>query len=542
MGRAHAKGVVHRDLKPDNVLFTGDGTPLVADLGLAKHFRREGPAASVSLSRSGELRGTFGYMPIEQMTDSKTVGPPADVFALGAILYECFAGAPAFEGETVAEVASKIGSGELAPLVRARPSVPGWLASVIERALARDAKDRFPDAAAFATALSRPARSSRGVVLLAGAATLAVAVLGAWWIRRAPFVEPAPKPPTPTTHEIARPPVVVAAPKPPGRIKLGAVPRREVAIGWISPQVYYHPRNHSLVLAAEPEYRAALWDLDRKEMVRAFGEPRTVTNKARAFAFSSDGERVAVGLYGVESDRTVRVYETASGRELGPLPAAHGDRTPFSLVSNALGAATVFRVAFLPDGRLLSAGHDGTARAWTVGTGAPFVLGMPEQKQTHGSDVTSLAVSERGVVTTGDDSITLLWEQAGDSWREVDRYASPNHRSNFQCAAVSPDRKLVLLGADSGEVHLWRPGSGAAAIWPSPHRGAVASVAFLPGGAQALTCDRETGLCVWDVKDARVIDRRPGPVVWVDPSGDGSAVLVATGDGRVIELPIEPRP
>jgi serine/threonine-protein kinase len=88
---AHERGVVHRDLKPENVLFTEQGQPLVADFGMAKHF---GPEQSAALSRSGVFRGTFGYAPPEQLKDAKSVGPGADVFALGAILYECLAGEP----------------------------------------------------------------------------------------------------------------------------------------------------------------------------------------------------------------------------------------------------------------------------------------------------------------------------------------------------------------------------------------------------------------------------------------------------------------
>src|SRR5262249_41050417 len=100
LGRAHARGVVHRDLKPENVLYARDADgrerPLVADLGLAKHFDRDvhGATASVSLSTHGSFRGTAGYMAPEQMADAKSVGPEADVFALGAILYECLAGVP----------------------------------------------------------------------------------------------------------------------------------------------------------------------------------------------------------------------------------------------------------------------------------------------------------------------------------------------------------------------------------------------------------------------------------------------------------------
>ena len=109
IGKAHERGVIHRDLKPENVLFDAGGRPLVADLGLAKHFDRgaSGASQSVSLSGEGGIRGTAGYMAPEQMADPKGVGPPADVFALGAILYECLSGRPAFTGETLLDVIAR---------------------------------------------------------------------------------------------------------------------------------------------------------------------------------------------------------------------------------------------------------------------------------------------------------------------------------------------------------------------------------------------------------------------------------------------------
>src|SRR5207248_3143035 len=100
-GRAHARGIVHRDLKPDNVLFTAGGEPLVADLGLAKHFRHDSPGASrsVEVSRDGVIRGTAGYMAPELIRSPGSASPASDVYALGAILYECLAGRPAFEAD-----------------------------------------------------------------------------------------------------------------------------------------------------------------------------------------------------------------------------------------------------------------------------------------------------------------------------------------------------------------------------------------------------------------------------------------------------------
>ena len=178
LGRAHERGIVHRDMKPENVLFTDDGKPLVADLGLGKHFDRSAPGASqsVSLSVHGELRGTAGYGAPEQMTDARSAGPQADVFALGAILHECLTGRPAFASDTVVELLARVVAGGVEPLRKARPEVPRGLARTIERALAPSPAKRFPDALALGRALRAPGRARARRPLVAGAAGLAILV------------------------------------------------------------------------------------------------------------------------------------------------------------------------------------------------------------------------------------------------------------------------------------------------------------------------------------------------------------------------------
>ncbi len=208
LARAHALGVVHRDLKPENILFTATGEPLVTDLGLGKHFDRSevGGNVSVSLSSGGETRGTAGYMAPEQIADARSVGPPADVFALGAIIHECLAGRPAFEGPTVLELLTRVTEGTREPLPRATPR---WLERVVGQALEPDPARRLPDGFALARALEGKSAPAGPLALRAAALLLTLAAGGgaATLVLRASSPPPAPPPllaKAPTSDELAR--------------------------------------------------------------------------------------------------------------------------------------------------------------------------------------------------------------------------------------------------------------------------------------------------------------------------------------------------
>ncbi len=148
---AHERGVVHRDLKPENVLFDGE-RPLIADLGLGKHFAAPPGHTSVKITLPGTFAGTAGYMPPEQMKSADTAGPEADVFALGAILWECLAGRPAFDGRTLAEVIVRLEVG-CDPIEEVRLETPALLGFAIGRSLKKDPRARFPDGRALLRAL-----------------------------------------------------------------------------------------------------------------------------------------------------------------------------------------------------------------------------------------------------------------------------------------------------------------------------------------------------------------------------------------------------
>jgi serine/threonine protein kinase/lipoprotein NlpI len=184
LGRAHERGIVHRDLKPENVLFAGSGPgsrPLIADLGLAKHLAATGSPSITGRSTAG---GTFGYMAPEQLEDMKSVGPAADVFSLGATLYECLAGAPPF-GRGVLTYVDSIASGPPRPLHELGVSAPAELEAAIQSALQTDPARRPADGHAFARVLraTKALSSSRlgpRLVAVALGGALAVGLVLAW--------------------------------------------------------------------------------------------------------------------------------------------------------------------------------------------------------------------------------------------------------------------------------------------------------------------------------------------------------------------------
>jgi serine/threonine-protein kinase len=149
---AHEHGVIHRDIKPGNILIQG-GEPVVADFGIALAV---GAAGSSRLTETGLSLGTPYYMSPEQATGDQAVGASTDTYALGSVLYEMLVGDPPYPGSTAQAVLGKIIAGKPVAATEHRPSIPANVDAAMRKALEKLPADRFASAQEFVRALGDP--------------------------------------------------------------------------------------------------------------------------------------------------------------------------------------------------------------------------------------------------------------------------------------------------------------------------------------------------------------------------------------------------
>jgi serine/threonine-protein kinase len=157
LDEAHRAGIVHRDVKPSNLFLTTrpNGTPCikVLDFGISKSERLGSLSAKMHATRPSALLGSPFYMAPEQMRAARDVDPRADIWALGATLYELLTGRVPFEAESLLDLAMRVANSDPAPPRSMRPEIPWVLEQIVLRCLQKDPEDRFVSARALAAAL-----------------------------------------------------------------------------------------------------------------------------------------------------------------------------------------------------------------------------------------------------------------------------------------------------------------------------------------------------------------------------------------------------
>jgi WD40 repeat protein len=510
---AHARKIIHRDLKPANVLLQMDSgsaaianlqsaIPKITDFGLAKRLDQD-----AAQTRTGSIMGSPSYMAPEQASGNRTdaIGPPADVYALGAILYEMLTGRPPFRAVTLMETLKQVVNEEPVPPRRLQPGLPLDLETICLKCLAKDPHRRYASAQALAEDLQR---FSAGRPILARPIGWNERALK--WIKRRPALAGLLGAAALATllsvglvvglYYNALLQDSLAETKKERDLKQRLVyvnQMNRAQTFWREHQV---PRLLPLLDEAKSELRSFEWHylsgLCRTDL-RTYAEHQ---EPVTCVAFSPTENLVASGSgkstlgTRVKGFGEVRLWDPDTGT-LRHLLKGH-DRE-------------VNAVAFSQDGKLLAtASSDSNARIWNVETGKTiFVL------KGHANAVTSIAFHPQGMsLATGSrDGTVKIWSvKSGKETRTLD----PKHRAAVLSLAFSPDGKhLFSAGGDSnkaepGEIRQWDISTGKVVAAYEGHRRAITSIAVHPDGQSFASAGDDRKIVLWNTgaqKEVRVL-------------------------------------
>lgn len=520
---AHQRGILHRDLKPGNILLDSAGEPHVTDFGLARKV--EGDSG---LTHTGAVVGTPSYMAPEQARGEKLLTTAIDIYGLGAIFYELLTGRAPFKGANPLETLRMVQDVEPARLRTVQPGIDRDLETICLKCLDKDPARRYGSAEALADDLERWQAGEPITARRTGGTERAVK-----WMRRHP----------------ARAALVLTS--------LAAL-LALVGIGVAQSYNQELEETNSKLQSANKKLEATADELKttlgqvkvqktevEKQRARALEEEK----KARRYLYAS---RMILAQRADQEKQPGRVMqllrsvvpETPDQEDPRGWEWHHLWRKYQGEKSRLRGhTAAVTAVAFSPDDAFLaSASADRTVRLWNLNTGMIQAI-----LTGHTDGVTAVAFSRDGkrVATASADKTVKVWSTSGKSLLTLE-----GHTAVVNCVAFSRDGALIASGSDDKTARVWNAHNGEVITIFKKHIDAVRAIAFFPTNHIASNCNcriefwqASSGLPYAGVPPIKIRER-PDPQELVSmalsPDGNHVAIVRSLFNASLSRISIQP--
>ncbi|OWK47177.1 WD40 repeat domain-containing serine/threonine protein kinase [Fimbriiglobus ruber] len=492
LAAAHANGLIHRDIKPGNILIeAATGKVKVTDFGLAR------AAEDLKLTRTGFVAGTPLYMAPEQ-AHGEDIDARADLFSLGSVLFESLTGHPPFDGKTPLAVLRRVADEPHARLRQLNPEVPAWLEEIIDKLLSKSPDDRIQTAIEVSERLAQH-------------------------LSHTDIHAPLEVPPEACLLGLMK-----RSSRPGAKVrkrfcaKTAAIVGVVFAVGMISGGVgvwEFAPRaTESPVTAATPDFLLPLSPVKVDEGPEPKWRLQALNGSIWSVALSRDGKMAAigsengrVGLWDVSKERLLYVFHTDKNEQL---PAHKGP---------------VWAAEFTADGtQLITAGDDGAIKTWDVVNGKKlkdFPVGSPIRSAAISKSGNYVAIGDRiGQVRVFDmahEEMVLEYEQ--DSTVNGVAFSA----DELSMASVSTDGTVVLRQIAGDRPRQWSV--------KAAHSGPVYGVSFSPDGDRLATASWDQTVIIWDTGNGTVLRKIAAHEdgVWVAQFAPcGRMVATAGQDGK----------